>query len=1046
MAEAQPTAGQKEAGNYQKGHLHLLGMRLSIENPAGSTRSGTDPDGNAWSQELKHDYGYIRGTQGRDKDHIDVFLGPNHKDATLPVHVVDQLNPDGEFDEHKVVLGAKTPEEASEIYHANYEPGWRGLGDVTALPLGAFKQWAFAEGRRVKPLAEHSAAEGAGSEGYAKGGTVAAQKPAAKPATPPAATNTSPGYAPQYAPTPAERLADALSSGYTLGYPGAVAAMTSGSGPYNVLDADIKLGGVGAPPNYAGGGAVDPQAEAGQNFLRSQMPAPGQAVPGTEPTGEAANIGAFLSRVFGGEPDAGSVLEPGHEALQKAADYGGLAGDVANLLPVIGPAVRGLGAVGRGGAALIDAAMHGEGPLAKVLAPAAPAFAVKPKGGNWYGGGLPEMLQSVKGNATREPIADWVDNNLQRYVKTYLGTAEDPLLKLEQQGQLHLSPARIEELNTQGYGKSLKRTPEGDYVGADLTDTQLHHTLTGRATRTPWENLADAQLNPIPVSRLTGAQREPWMDKLPPDAQLQTYTGPSDLGFDHVRDYLNAAVNAHVAKAALGAEVFANHPAMSRERAVIAHGLQLDPARLSSVSVPDAVAKTAQWNAMLAKQQAGDLSAGVKSVLKNYPDTGHSWVELSPEGLQAEGAAMKHCVGGYCSQVQDGSSRILSLRDVAGKPQVTVEVTPGEPNAIQQIKGPSNRAPSAAALPAVQDLVRGGVPGLERWGSVKDLNNAQMYDTRRGEELEHYMMASVPAALRNDRQLALGRARMSGALRPYMTRAEWEAALTPHLPATKGYASGGTVQPPPFNSGLGITVPQAQGSDVMSTFNGGAPAPAAPSAPAPSTQPYTPHYYTNPGDGQQYLANIDPTLMATLNARAESAGPLALATDPTVNGGLHALGGGTYTSEAGSFDSPITGYMGAKNGDNTPYYDTSGQLGRFANPDKSDWSGLINSLGIVGMAFGGGGLLGGALGAGGVSAASLGMSPLAFNALTSAGSAALMGGNPVTGALGSLGGSFGGQLGSQLAGPVGGRLGSTLGSWAATGQRPGVVSLVNRLR
>ena len=37
----EPTDAQKEAGNYKKGHVRLNGLDISIENPQGSTRSGT---------------------------------------------------------------------------------------------------------------------------------------------------------------------------------------------------------------------------------------------------------------------------------------------------------------------------------------------------------------------------------------------------------------------------------------------------------------------------------------------------------------------------------------------------------------------------------------------------------------------------------------------------------------------------------------------------------------------------------------------------------------------------------------------------------------------------------------------------------------------------------------------------------------------------------------------------------------------------------------------------------------------------------------------
>lgn len=41
----EPTEGQKEAGNYKKGHVRIDGLDITIENPKGSKRSGKDADG-----------------------------------------------------------------------------------------------------------------------------------------------------------------------------------------------------------------------------------------------------------------------------------------------------------------------------------------------------------------------------------------------------------------------------------------------------------------------------------------------------------------------------------------------------------------------------------------------------------------------------------------------------------------------------------------------------------------------------------------------------------------------------------------------------------------------------------------------------------------------------------------------------------------------------------------------------------------------------------------------------------------------------------------
>ena len=137
----EPSAAQKEAGNYKKGHVVLQGLDISIENPAGSFRKGVDEDGKAWETPIAHHYGYIKGTVGFDKDHLDIFLGPQAETADT-VYVIDQKNKDGSFDEHKAVIGAQGEADALQIYLSNYEEGWDGAGAVTAMPVDEFKQWA----------------------------------------------------------------------------------------------------------------------------------------------------------------------------------------------------------------------------------------------------------------------------------------------------------------------------------------------------------------------------------------------------------------------------------------------------------------------------------------------------------------------------------------------------------------------------------------------------------------------------------------------------------------------------------------------------------------------------------------------------------------------------------------------------------------------------------------------------------------------------------------------------------------------------------------
>lgn len=154
-----PTEAQKEAGNYKKGHVQVGTFDITIEQPQGSVRKGTDADGKQWESKMNNTYGYIRGAVGVDGDHIDVFLSNDIDDWNgRKVFVVDQYNPDGSFDEHKVMLGFNDADEAKGDYLANYEQGWENGRriDITGVNLEDFEKWIESSKRKTKPFGEYS--------------------------------------------------------------------------------------------------------------------------------------------------------------------------------------------------------------------------------------------------------------------------------------------------------------------------------------------------------------------------------------------------------------------------------------------------------------------------------------------------------------------------------------------------------------------------------------------------------------------------------------------------------------------------------------------------------------------------------------------------------------------------------------------------------------------------------------------------------------------------------------------------------------------------
>jgi hypothetical protein len=103
----EPSQAQKEAGNYQKGHININGLDISVENPVGSARSGVDKTVRSGLSRCSTTMGIIKRTVGADEEHIDVFVKPG---TPRPMtgrcsSSISTILHNGKFDEHKVMLG-----------------------------------------------------------------------------------------------------------------------------------------------------------------------------------------------------------------------------------------------------------------------------------------------------------------------------------------------------------------------------------------------------------------------------------------------------------------------------------------------------------------------------------------------------------------------------------------------------------------------------------------------------------------------------------------------------------------------------------------------------------------------------------------------------------------------------------------------------------------------------------------------------------------------------------------------------------------------------
>lgn len=114
----------------------LHNFDIVIEHSTSEHRTGHD-----WEAVLAAPYGYFAGTKGADGECIDCFVGSQFDSGK--VFVIDQRNPQGLFDEHKVLLGYGDAGPALADYFGSYNDGmnWGRVAGVHNISMDEFKQW-----------------------------------------------------------------------------------------------------------------------------------------------------------------------------------------------------------------------------------------------------------------------------------------------------------------------------------------------------------------------------------------------------------------------------------------------------------------------------------------------------------------------------------------------------------------------------------------------------------------------------------------------------------------------------------------------------------------------------------------------------------------------------------------------------------------------------------------------------------------------------------------------------------------------------------------
>lgn len=454
--------------------------------------------------------------------------------------------------------------------------------------------------------------------------------------------------------------------------------------------------------------------------------------------------------------------------------------------------------------------------------PGAALSIVKPKGGNWFTGsgsrleaGIRSLMKGSQDNyhtllakgmideaaVQAKPeyaLNKWLEGPLTRYLKRDLATEGDPVRKLLE-GDRPVSHMRLDELMDNADQDWISREALWSREAAGLPRAGVGRGGYGQA----WETIADAMTKSQPIEEIrsvypsTHPTSAEWTKKFPGDTPIYDFAGDEAtnyLGLPHLRDELWNAV---------------------REDSDLPNALKLKPEDFQQMGIEKAIRHVANINDWRAQQQATAnmemLSGPGVKLVREYPENnpkGLRWVDITHgddesatealrKQLKYEGDTMGHCVGGYCDDVLEGSTKIFSLRDAKGEPHVTIEVAPGEQPAIVQVKGKQNKAPKAEYLPFVQDFLKKPYHGGEWDPDIGDLGNTGLITTTKGlfTPDEAYKMLTDPA--HKDLQKEL------------LQTLEADMFNNPKYPEYdrllngQGYANGGLVGKQDFNGVVG---------------------------------------------------------------------------------------------------------------------------------------------------------------------------------------------------------------------------------------------------
>lgn len=449
---------------------------------------------------------------------------------------------------------------------------------------------------------------------------------------------------------------------------------------------------------------------------------PGRAISQSSPTGRAFTGAAQLAGGFYGGPGSPLRLIAGVPGAVRRAgrDFVMAAGQPA--VNVVKP---------RGGNWLAGTVERTLEPL-KLKEPTEDTWRQMLRRLNVAEEDMPARIAEARSKAPASALNDWIEQKLGKYLRNELATPEDPLRAMAARG---VHPMSAEDLMmAEGWvpDQVISRRKAAGFPEEGVALEPLQSATTPLSEEqfaamrraSGWENIADAMVDNPTVEQLLKKyggvpelmRQNPWLKDLPPGTRVHEITGAAgDMGLDVITQGLRD---------------------MLKRSDDLPARFRLEPEDLKKTSLPQAVEKLDSYKAWLDEQDA--LASPAIHTFKEYPEAGMRWVELKkpepklPEGahiekigniyfikddagrvlsaskterealealdkdaieaaleraLKREGDKMGNCVGDYCEDVTLGSTRIFSLRDKKGQPQVTIEVRPGaQPRTWDEVK------------------------------------------------------------------------------------------------------------------------------------------------------------------------------------------------------------------------------------------------------------------------------------------------------------------------------------------------------------------------